>query len=179
MKYIVKHGFLSLLLVLTVFLLPSCSASVSPSVPISPITVSEQGTQSTPSDKQSKEAPESTSSKQHATHPGSYYTAKTLASYLRQHGVLPSNYIKKREAKERGWNPSAGNLQDIIPNAVIGGDKFGNYEKRLPIKKGRTWKEADLEYSGGRRGPVRLLYSSDGLYYTTRDHYKTFQEVTP
>ena len=34
-------------------------------------------------------------------------------------------------------------------------------------------------YGGKKRGAERVLYSSDGLYYYTSDHYQTFTEMFP
>ena len=48
-----------------------------------------------------------------------------------------------------------------------------------PEKKGRQWYECDTGYKGKKRGPTRLLYSSDGLYYYTDDHYNTFRQMYP
>jgi guanyl-specific ribonuclease Sa len=91
-------------------------------------------------------------------------------------GRLPEKFITKKQAKKLGWNPGY-DLATIAPGKSIGGDRFGNFERRLPIKKGRQWFEADLSFKGGKRGAKRLLYSSDRLIYVTVDHYKTFQQV--
>lgn len=42
---------------------------------------------------------------------------------------------------------------------------------------GRIWYEADLNYYEGRRNGHRLLFSNDGLFFVTYDHYKTFYEL--
>ena len=42
---------------------------------------------------------------------------------------------------------------------------------------GRSWREADLDYKGGRRGAKRLVFSNDGRRMVTVDHYDTFTEV--
>jgi guanyl-specific ribonuclease Sa len=78
-----------------------------------------------------------------------------------------------------GWNPGS-NLwgYDRLKGKSIGGDVFGNREGRLPNGK-RAWREADLDYKGGRRGSKRIIYSNDGLRMITVDHYKTFKEVPP
>lgn len=94
--------------------------------------------------------------------------------------ALPPRFVTKREAKSAGWQPgrdlwSAPALQ----GRSIGGDHFGNREGRLPNEARRNWKEADLDYKGGKRGPKRLLFSNDGLRMVTVDHYKTFKEVPP
>ncbi|WP_110822670.1 ribonuclease domain-containing protein [Paenibacillus illinoisensis] len=100
-----------------------------------------------------------------------------VANYLAEHQELPDNYITKKEARALGWEPSEGNLQDVAPGKSIGGDIFQNREGLLPKKKGRTWYEADINYSAGTRGSDRILYSSDGLIYKTTDHYRTFEQI--
>jgi ribonuclease T1 len=58
----------------------------------------------------------------------------------------------------------------------IGGDRFGNREGRLPWSR-EGWREADLDYKGGRRGAKRLVYTAGGKRMITVDHYSTFLEV--
>ncbi len=99
-----------------------------------------------------------------------------VGAYVSKNGKLPDNYITKSEAYDLGWEPSEGNLQEVAPGKSIGGNRFGNWEGLLPIKEGRIWYEADINYHGGYRGSDRLLFSNDGLIYTTSDHYKTFKE---
>lgn len=104
-----------------------------------------------------------------------YYTKKEdVALYLHTYGKLPKNYVNKKDAKALGWESSKGNLWDVTDQMSIGGDRFGNREKRLPEKDGRVYYECDLNYEGAYRGPERLVYSSDGLIYYTGDHYETF-----
>ena len=71
-----------------------------------------------------------------------------------------------------------GNLDKVAKGKSIGGDRFGNYDKKLPEAKGRIWKECDINYEGGYRGSERIIYSSDGLIYYTNDHYNSFKEIT-
>lgn len=97
---------------------------------------------------------------------------------IRANGRLPEKFITKKAAKKLGWQPGS-DLAAVAPGKNIGGDRFGNFEKRLPAKKGRQWYEADLSVKRGKRGAKRLLFSSDRLIYVTTDHYKTFQEVPP
>lgn len=92
---------------------------------------------------------------------------------------LPPQFVTKREARRRGWQPgmdlwSSPNLRGVS----LGGDVFQNRERRLPDGR-RVWKEVDLDYKGGRRGPKRLIFSNDGLRHVTVDHYSTFREVPP
>lgn len=102
----------------------------------------------------------------------SHSLADTL-SYLREHQELPAFYITKSEAARLGWVPSKGNLCEVAPDRVIGGDIFTNAEHLVPSAPGRIWKEADFDYPCGGRNAKRILFSSDGLIYLTTDHYKT------
>jgi ribonuclease T1 len=101
--------------------------------------------------------------------------AETVTS-LRTAKALPTHYLTKREAERLGWKPGQ-DLCRVAPGKAIGGDSFGNREKRLPETSGRRWREADLDYACGKRGAKRLVWSSDGLIYVTTDHYGTFKEV--
>jgi len=76
-----------------------------------------------------------------------------------------------------GWDPKKGNLADVAPAKSIGGDIYRNKEGLLPDGPGRTWYEADLNYSDGYRGSELIIYSNDGLIYYSGDHYKTFQQL--
>ena len=80
-------------------------------------------------------------------------------------------------AQALGWDRNY--LSDVAPGMSIGGDHFGNYEGQLPRVKGRKYYECDANYTGGRRGAERIVYSNDGHVYYTRDHYQTFTELFP
>ena len=95
---------------------------------------------------------------------------------LRAENRLPPRYVTKREAAALGWKPG-DDLCRVARGRVIGGDRFGNREGRLPAASGRSWQEADLDFACGRRGARRLVFSSDGLVYVTLDHYESFREV--
>ena len=104
---------------------------------------------------------------------GQYWTKDEVALYIHLYGHLPSNYITKSEAQELGW--SGGSLEPYAPGCSIGGGYFGNYEKLLPVKKGRTYTECDIDTHGARsRGAKRIVFSNDGLIYYTDDHYESF-----
>ena len=103
---------------------------------------------------------------------------QAIADYLFEHGELPDNFITKKEAQALGWEIGR-NLSDFAPGKSIGGDYFGNYEGILPQGKGLKYREADCNYTGGKRGAERIVYSSDGHVYYTEDHYKTFTELFP
>lgn len=98
--------------------------------------------------------------------------------FLKFTGKLPPNYIDKNNARKNGWKSRKGNLDQVLPGRIIGGDIYHNDNKRLPEKSGRTWYEADLEYEKGFRSRDRILYSSDGLIFITKDHYETYYEIT-
>ena len=108
---------------------------------------------------------------------GEYTSKDEVAAYIHKFGKLPSNFITKSEARDLGWENSKGNLDEVAPGKSIGGDKFGNYEKLLPEKKGRKYYECDVNYTGGYRHAERIIYSDDGLIYYTDDHYQTFEQL--
>ena len=95
---------------------------------------------------------------------------------LREKKKLPPRYLTKQAAEARGWRPGR-DLCRIAPGMLIGGDRFGNREGRLPNARNRAWREADLDYPCGSRNARRLLFSSDGLIFVTVDHYETFKRV--
>lgn len=102
-----------------------------------------------------------------------------IVNYLEKYGKLPENFITKKEAQALGWDSWYNYVGEVAPGKSIGGDRFGNYERQLPSKKGRTWYECDANYRGKERGAERVLFSSDGLYYYTDDHYRTFTQMYP
>ncbi|MCR4990764.1 MAG: ribonuclease [Lachnospiraceae bacterium] len=104
---------------------------------------------------------------------GYYYDLEEVVLYLDTYGKLPSNFITKKEAGELGWE--GGPIEDFVPGAAIGGNHYGNYEKLLPEGK---YKECDIGTRNAKgRGAKRLVYSDDGKYYYTDDHYGSFKEV--
>ena len=104
---------------------------------------------------------------------------QAIADYLFEHGELPENFITKSEAKELGWDSRYHYVSDAAPGKSIGGDRFGNYEGLLPKSRGRTYYECDCWYIEGPRNAYRLIFSYDGLYYYTEDHYQTFTQLFP
>ena len=95
-------------------------------------------------------------------------------------GRLPDCFLTKRDAEERGWRPGS-DLWRVAPGAAIGGDLFGNREGQLPARN--RYVEADLDYTGGRRGAARLVFARETrgrwLIWVTTDHYRSFREVPP
>ena len=100
-----------------------------------------------------------------------YYDLENVVLYLDAYGELPPNYITKKEAQSLGW--SGGSVDTFQKGAAIGGDRFGNYEQLLP--KG-NYTECDIDTKGKDRGAKRLVFSDDGHYYYTSNHYGTFDE---
>ncbi|MCH5281133.1 MAG: ribonuclease [Lachnospiraceae bacterium] len=106
-----------------------------------------------------------------------YYDLTNVVLYLEIYGELPPNYITKKEAQSLGWE--GGSVEKYKQGAAIGGDSFGNREGLLPKANGRSYTECDLDTGGGRsRGANRLVFSNDGLYFYTGNHYESFIEVT-
>ena len=121
-----------------------------------------------PADRGTKDAAEQT---------GPITDPQGIADYLFAHGKLPENFITKEEAEALGWDSSVNYVSDVAPGKSIGGDRFGNYDGKLP--KGKKYFECDCNYRGGKRGAERIVYSDDGRVWYTGDHYETFTELFP
>lgn len=107
---------------------------------------------------------------------GNYYDPEHVVLYIHIYGHLPLNYITKSEARELGW--SGGSVEPYSAGGAIGGDIFTNREGTLPKADGRIYYECDLYTNGqSKRGAYRLVFSNDGLYFYTDDHYDTFTEL--
>ena len=106
---------------------------------------------------------------------GTYTDKEHVALYIHLYGKLPSNYITKSEAQRLGWDSRTYTLDRAAPGKSIGGDRFGNYEGQLP--GGVSYKECDIDYTGGYRNAKRIIYGSDGSVYYTEDHYETFERL--
>lgn len=104
-----------------------------------------------------------------------YYGADAQLFY---YNALPDYYVSKKQARESGWQAWRGNLDDVLPGKMIGGDIYRNKEEKLPLAPNRIWYEADINYDKGYRNRQRILYSNDGLIFVTYDHYQTFYEIT-
>ena len=102
-----------------------------------------------------------------------WYTDKEhVALYLWTYHCLPENFLTKSQARSLGWE--SGSVEKYAPGCAIGGDRFGNYEGRLP--KGKSYIECDIGTVGkSSRGACRIVYATDfsAIYYTD-DHYESF-----
>ena len=106
-----------------------------------------------------------------------YYDLENVVLYLHTYKKLPTNYLTKGEAGSLGW--SGGSVERYKDGAAIGGDRFGNREGLLPKAAGRSYTECDIDTQGAdSRGAKRLVFSNDGLYFYTEDHYESFTEYT-
>ena len=106
-----------------------------------------------------------------------YYDVDHVVLYLDTYGHLPENYITKDEARALGWE--GGSVEVYQEGAAIGGDRFGNREGLLPEQTDRSYTECDINTDGAdSRGAERLIFSNDGLYFYTSDHYASFTELT-
>ncbi|MGN1030760.1 MAG: ribonuclease domain-containing protein [Butyricicoccaceae bacterium] len=171
---------LMLLVVLAAPLLSGCSQEqVDTAFSIASAVLEESGDDAQAAEQEDQPGDTAEAKPDHGEQPldpnGSYTDEEEVALYLYTYGELPQNFITKNEAKKLGWDSSKGNLQEVAPGMSIGGDRFGNYEGRLPEG---TWTECDVNYHGGYRGSERLVFSSDGteIYYTN-DHYETFEQL--
>ena len=108
---------------------------------------------------------------------GDALNVNDVRDYLVEYGKLPSNYITKNEARDLGWN--GGSVEQYAPGKCIGGDRFGNYEKKLPKNDDRDYyHECDIDTLGkDSRGAKRIIYSKDGDIYYTEDHYESFEKI--
>ena len=106
---------------------------------------------------------------------GYYYDLTNVVLYLEVYGELPPNYITKNEARALGWE--GGSVEAYQEGAAIGGDFFGNYEGLLPTDDAQRYTECDIDTDGySSRGSRRLVFSDDGRYFYTSDHYESFLE---
>lgn len=168
MRKLLKRSTTLILTLLLLFTFSGCS--------ILEMELVEEG--SAPQVENPSESEEETGSEALAIDEDGHYTSKDeVALYIHTYGRLPGNYIRKNDAMDLGWDASKGNLWDVTDEMSIGGDRFGNREGLLPDESGRQWYEADIDYEGGYRNALRIVYSSDGLIYYTDDHYESFKKL--
>ena len=152
---------------------PADSTAASPTTPASTTKAAPPDTTKSPETTKAAEATTAPETERKLDRNGSYTSRDDVALYIHQYGKLPGNFITKAEAQKLGW--SGGSLEKYAPGKSIGGDRFGNYEGKLPKKSGRTYTECDIDTRGASaRGAKRIVFSNDGLIYYTDDHYNTF-----
>ena len=99
---------------------------------------------------------------------------KTSKNY--KHWVSVEDLKRCIICKEKGWKPSKWPT-NFIETQLITGGIYNNDDGHLPIKNGRIWYEADINYKTGKRNNQRIVWSNDGLVFVTYDHYETFYEI--
>ncbi len=152
---------------------PADSTAASPTTPASTTKAAPPDTTKSPETTKAAEATTASETERKLDRNGSYTSRDDVALYIHQYGKLPGNFITKAEAQKLGW--SGGSLEKYAPGKSIGGNRFGNYEGKLPKKSGRTYTECDIDTRGASaRGAKRIVFSNDGLIYYTNDHYNTF-----
>lgn len=96
---------------------------------------------------------------------GKYTSMKEVGAYLYKFHKLPQNFVTKNDFNKS--NVTTAN------KLSTGGDVFYNREGLLP--KGKSYRECDIDYHGGGRNALRIVYSvGDWLIFYTSDHYKSF-----
>lgn len=152
---------------------PADSTAASPTTSASTTKAAPPDTTKSPETTKAAEATTAPETERKLDRNGSYTSRDDVALYIHQYGKLPGNFITKAEAQKLGW--SGGSLEKYAPGKSIGGNRFGNYEGKLPKKSGRTYTECDIDTRGASaRGAKRIVFSNDGLIYYTNDHYNTF-----
>jgi len=100
----------------------------------------------------------------------------TVSSII-ETGFAPPCYLRKDEAKARGWHPGE-DLCTIDTGIAIGAYPFENREGLLPRKYEGLYRIADLDYACGKRNARRLIYvegePGEWLIWVTMDHYKSY-----
>lgn len=97
---------------------------------------------------------------------GLYSSMEEVGTYIYTFHKLPSNFKTKSYFNKNDYTKEN--------KLSVGGDTFYNREKLLPIEKGRTYKECDIDYNGYSRNAKRIVFSSDFLIFYTDDHYESF-----
>lgn len=168
----------ALSLVCCLCLLVGCGDSKKPTADTKPTTATTQNVkqekQNNINNKQAVNNNTANANKLKISANGTYTDKDHVAAYINEFKRLPSNYITKNDAKKLGWQ-TKGTLDKVAPGKSIGGDRYGDYEGKLP--KGHSYKECDIDYVKGNRNAKRIIFSNDGLIFYTSDHYKSFTKL--
>lgn len=165
-----------LALVFSVSVLAGCGNSANKADGAKPAQVTTSGKNTTNKVQSTDANVKANSGKIKISEDKAYTDKEHVAAYINEFAKLPHNYITKNEAKKLGWQ-TKGTLDKVAPGKSIGGDRYGNYEGKLPNKNGRSWKECDIDYVKGNRNGKRIVFSNDGLIYYTGDHYNSFSKL--
>lgn len=85
-------------------------------------------------------------------------------------------YISVDDLTALGWKWGKSPAK-FAPGKMAAMGIYQNKNGHLPQAPGRIWYEADINYDSGFRNTHRLIFSNDGLIFTTYDHYKTFVQI--
>ena len=93
--------------------------------------------------------------------------------WLMYYKRLPDYYASRTDFYAAGWKKGKP-PRKYLPGKMIFGGVFDNADGKLPVKLGRTWYEADINYYEGMRNGHRIYYSSDGLVFVSYNHGESF-----
>ena len=151
---------------------PTPTVVTEPTEVVEPTTVAEQPTKVTEQPAKVEDQPTATATQ--------YTTKIEVAQYICDNDKLPPNYVNKNEAmrlyeEKTGKTFTSWNFNPLRKLGImIGGDNFGNREKKLPQG---SYKEADVDYFEVNRGKNRLIYAKNCTIYHTSDHYQTITKL--
>ena len=84
--------------------------------------------------------------------------------------------ISENAIQALGWRKGKAPA-NFAPGKMLTRGIYQNKNNHLPDTPGRIWYEADINYYSGKRNGHRVLWSNDGLFFVTYDHYITFVEI--
>jgi len=101
---------------------------------------------------------------------GEFTSEEDVALYVDAYGELPENFVSLDEASEEGYDPESDDLWDYFDGYSLGGHVFEDAGDHDALPNGdRTYYMANLNYEGGSLSDDYLVYSDDGLIYSTTD----------
>lgn len=112
-------------------------------------------------------------------HDEAFIDAEDVALYVDTYEELPQNYISRETAKGEGWTQEDDLHEYFDDDAIIGGDEWDEADAYDDIPhEDRTFYQAWVNYEGGiiDSPEAFLLYSDDGLIYSTDDNFETFTQ---
>jgi|GEM_PF-541079 len=100
----------------------------------------------------------------------------SLLHSLNTHGVLPSEYVTEKEAKESGWK-GTGSLWNVwlLNKKILGGDLFIHkdifiLDENKSISLSGSWFSADIDAYKGNPSSKKLIFSpGQTIRYITTD----------